>query len=117
MLRKEVLDMLEVNCDYYLSQYTIRKELNLNQEFYDYTDLDKLYIETRLKSIEKYLKIKSIDYETELYLNRYCYDSDKIYLVINHEGALINITINREQFINDEIEFIFDLVDEEINLD
>ncbi len=117
MLRKEILDMLEVNCDSYLSQYTIRKELNLNEEFYDSTDLGKLYIETRLKSIEKYLKITSLDYEINLYLNNYCYDSDKIYLVINHEGTLINVTIGKEQFINDELEFIFDLVDEEINLD
>lgn len=117
MLQKELLLYLEANCDYYLSQYTIRKELELNQEFYDSVDLDKLYIETRFKSIEKYLKDTAIDYETNLFLNHYCYDSDTIYLVINHEGTLINFTIDREQFINDELEFIFDKIDSRIDLD
>lgn len=117
MLEKELLMYLETNCDYYLSQYTIRKELNLNQEFYNSVDLDKLYIETRIKSIEKYLKNTAIDYETDLFLNHYCYDSDTIYLVINHKGTMINFIIDRTQFINDDLELIFDNIDLKINLD
>ncbi|WWT40410.1 hypothetical protein [Staphylococcus phage PT94] len=117
MLEKELLLYLEVNCDYYLSQYTIRQELGLNEEFYNFVDLKELYMKTRLKCVEKFLKNVAIDYEIKLSLNHYSYDNDALYLVINHEGTLIDFTINKEQFINDELELILDKIDSKIGLD
>ena len=117
MLEKELLLYLEVNCNYYLSQYTIRKELGLNEEFYSSVDLNELYIKTRLKCVAKFLKNVAIDYEIGLSLNHYSYDNDTIYLVINHEGTLIDFTINKEQFINDDLELILDEIDSKIGLD